>query len=97
MCVFFVCFFCVFFFLFFFFFVFFSCSGSFLNMYDFKLKIKFKILVLGNKALFLSHYRSLSFVFIWPKTYNEVGWGLMVCLWSGPRGFNCWISIAPAF
>ena len=37
----------------------FSCSGSFINMCDFKLKIH----VLCNKALFLSPYRSLSFIF----------------------------------
>ena len=21
----------------------------------------------------------------------------MICLWSGPPGFNCWTSVAPAF
>ena len=21
----------------------------------------------------------------------------MICLWSGPPGFNCWIPVAPAF
>ena len=25
------------------------------------------------------------------------GWGLMLCVWSGPLGLNCWISIAPVF
>ena len=24
-------------------------------------------------------------------------WGLMICLWSDPPGFNCWTSVAPAF
>ena len=31
------------------------------------------------------------------KTSNEVGWGLMICLWSCPPGFNCWLSVSPAF
>ena len=25
------------------------------------------------------------------------GIGVMSCLWSGPPGFNCWISFAPVF
>ena len=29
--------------------------------------------------------------------FNTAGWGSMLCLWSGPLGFNCWISVAPAF
>ena len=50
------CFLCVYLF-------FFSCSGSFLNMYDFKIKLKMH--VLGNKALFISIFltSSLSFDF----------------------------------
>ena len=31
------------------------------------------------------------------ETFHEVDWGLMICLWSGPTGSNCWISFAPAF
>ena len=31
------------------------------------------------------------------RTFKQVGWGSMLCLWSGPPAFNCWISVAPAF
>ena len=27
----------------------------------------------------------------------KVDWGLMICLWSGPSGFNCLTYVAPAF
>ena len=27
--------------------------------------------------------------------FNIIGWGSMLCLWSGPLGFSCWISVAP--
>ena len=29
--------------------------------------------------------------------HKKVSWGRMVCLWSGPSGFNWWTSVAPAF
>ena len=29
--------------------------------------------------------------------FNTIGWDLMLCLWSGPLGLNCWISVAAAF
>ena len=31
------------------------------------------------------------------KVFNQDDWGLMLCLWSGPPGFDCWTSVAPAF
>ena len=31
------------------------------------------------------------------KALSLVGWDLMICLWSGPPGFNCWTSFAPVF
>ena len=30
------------------------------------------------------------------KAFNNVGWGLMFCLWSGPPGFNSLTSVALA-
>ena len=53
---------------------------------------------LGEEIANLSAFRKfVRFVLVWNLTLGNVGWYLMLCLWSGPPESNCWFSFAPAF